>query len=314
LDFSRLRSGEIVAVVGGVALFIFMFFDWFGGGVEITTGGTQEVPGIGEVPTGVPSVEETGVSGWDALEDFSGFLIALAAVSGVALGGLAAAGRRLNLGGVERGAGTAALGSLAVLLILWRFFANPGDLKIGIFLGLAAAITIAIGALIALLEQGFEPLVKVPGGRTKAASASAPAATPSPRPVTAPGDGPGSSGTGSSAARSGGTAKKTRSSGGSTATKSRSGGSKATKSRSGGSTATKSGSGGQKTTAKRGTASKAKSSGSSRSKTSGSSRSKASGSGSRSKSTGSRSRSKSSSSRSRSKSSGTRRRSSGGRK
>jgi hypothetical protein len=296
LDFSRLRSGEIVAVVGGVALFIFMFFDWFGGGVEITTGGTQEVPGIGEVPTGVPSVEETGVSGWDALEDFSGFLIALAAVSGVALGGLAAAGRRLNLGGVQRGAGTAALGSLAVLLILWRFFANPGDLKIGIFLGLAAAITIAIGALIALLEQGFEPLVKVPGGRTKAASASAPAATPSPRPVTAPGDGPGSSGTGSSAARSGGTAKKTRSSGGSAATKSRS-------SRS---TATKSGSGGRKTTAKRGTASKAKSSGSSRSK--------ASGSGSRSKSTGSRSRSKSSSSRSRSKPSGTRRRSSSGRK
>jgi hypothetical protein len=174
LDFSRLRSGEIVAVVGGVALFIFMFFDWFGGGVEITTGGTQEVPGIGEVPTGVPSVEETGVSGWDALEDFSGFLIALAAVSGVALGGLAAAGRRLNLGGVQRGAGTAALGSLAVLLILWRFFANPGDLKIGIFLGLAAAITIAIGALIALLEEGFEPLVKVPGGRTKAARRAPP--------------------------------------------------------------------------------------------------------------------------------------------
>ena len=188
MDFSRLRTGEIVAAVGGLALFIFMFFHWFGGGVEISTGGTQDVPGIGEVPN-APSVEETGVSGWDALSDFSGFLIALSAVSGVALGGLAASGQRLNLGGVPRGAGTATLGSLAVLLILWRFFANPGDLKIGIFLGLAAAIAVAVGALMALREEGFEPLVKVPGVRTRAASASAPAATPTPRPATAPSGG-----------------------------------------------------------------------------------------------------------------------------
>lgn len=299
MDFSRLRNGEIVAAVGGLALFIFMFFDWFGGGVEISTSGTQNVPGIGEVPN-APSVEETGVSAWDALADFSGFLIALAAVSGVALGGLAASGQRLNLGGVPRGAGTAALGSLAVLLILWRFFANPGDLKIGIFLGLAAAIAVAVGALLALREEGFEPLVKVPGGRTKVASASAPAATPTPRPATAPSGGSSSGGSAATKSRSsGGTATKSRSRG-STATKSRSGGSTAKKSRSAGSTATKSRAGGKstakKSTAKKSTTSRSKSSGSSRSKSSGSSRSKSSGS------------------RSRSKPSATRRSSSGGRK
>jgi hypothetical protein len=284
LDFSRLRNGEIVAAVSGLALFIFMFFHWFGGGVEVSTGGTQDVPGIGEVPN-APSVEETGVSAWDALQDFSGFLIALAAVSGVTLGALAAAGQRINLP-FQRGVGTLALGNLAVLLILWRILANPGDLKIGIFLGLIAAAGIAIGAWIALREDGFEPLLKVSGGRTTVAAASAPAATPTPRPATAPG-GSSSGGRKSSAKKA--TAKKKKS------TKSRSKSSSSSRSKSGGS-------------------SKAKSSGSSpRSKSRGSPRSKTSAS-SRSKSSGTRSRSKSSGSRARSKSSGTRRRSSGGRK
>jgi len=287
LDFSRLRDGEIVAAAGGFALFVFMFFHWF-----------------------------SGVSGWDALQDFSGFLIALAAVSGVALGGLAASGKRLNLGEVPRGAGTAALGSLAVLLILWRFLANPGDLRIGIFLGLAAAIAVAVGALMALREDGFEPFVNVPGGRTKVASASAPAPTAVAQPVTAPSGGSVSGASGSGASRSsGGSAAKTRSSRG-TASKSRSRASTAAKRRSGGrstaakrrssgeSTATKRRSGGAKTKAKSGTTSRSKSGSSTRSRSSASSKTKP-------KSGGSRSRTKSSGG---SKSSGTRRRSSGKRK
>jgi hypothetical protein len=265
LDFARLRNGEIVAAVGGLALFIFMFFDWFGGGVEVSTGGTQDIPGVGEV-TNAPSVEETGLSAWDALQDFSGFLIALAAVSGVTLAGLAAAGQRLNLP-FQRGVGTLVLGNLAVLLILWRMLANPGELEIGIFLGLFAAAAIAVGAWIALHEDGFEPLAKVPGEQTATtaatAAASAPAATPSPRPATAPSGGSGSGGSGSDGSKT----TKSRSSG-SKATKSRSGGRKATKSRSSGSkSAGKKKSTGKgtarKTTAKKGTT---KSSGSSRSK------------------------------------------------
>jgi hypothetical protein len=277
LDFSRLRNGEIVAAASGLALFIFMFFHWFGG----------------------------GVSAWDALQDFSGFLIALAAVSGVALGVLAAAGQRINLP-FQRGVGTLVLGKLAVLVILWRILANPGDLKIGIFLGLIAAAGIAIGAWMALREDGFEPLVSVPGGRTTeaattVASVSAPTATPTPRPATAPG---GSRSGGSRSGRS--TAAKSRSSGG-TAKKPRSGGGKSP---------AKKASDKKKSTASRSkssSSSRSKSGGSSRSKSSGSSRSKSSAS-SRSKSSGTRSRSKSSGSRARSKSSGTRRRASGGRK
>jgi hypothetical protein len=202
LDSSRLRSGEIVAGIAGVSLFVFLFFDWFGGGAEVT----------GSLTNGTATLSHPGVSGWDALTDLPGFMIILSGVSGIALAYLAAAGQRVNIP-VRRGATTAVLGALAVLLILWRMFAGSPTLKIGVFLGLAAAIAITAGALMALAEDGFEPLVAVAGGRTRAASASAPAATPAPPPAATPTKSRSSSG-GSTA-----TKKRTTSSGGATTKK-----------------------------------------------------------------------------------------------
>ena len=175
MDTARLRTGEIVAGIAGLALFVFLFFDWFGGGT--TTSGNF-------------TIIESSRSGWDSLTDLPGFLIIMSGVAGIALAYLAASGQRVNIP-VRRGATTALLGSLAVLLILWRMFAGSPTLKIGVFLGLAAAIAITAGALIALTEDGFEPLVAVARGRTRAApaaaaAASAPAATPKPRPASAP--------------------------------------------------------------------------------------------------------------------------------
>jgi hypothetical protein len=175
LDSSRLRTGELVAGIGGIALFVFLFFDWFGGGAEVT----------GSVVNGTATLSHPGISGWDALTDLPGFLIILSGVSGMALAYLAAAGQRVNVP-VRRGAVTAQLGALAVLLILWRMFAGSPTLKIGVFLGLGAAIAIAVGALMALREDGFEPLVAVAGGRTRAASAAAAPATPAPAPAATP--------------------------------------------------------------------------------------------------------------------------------
>ena len=152
LDFSRLRTGEIVAGIAGIALFVFLFFDWFAAGEE--------------------GFDTGGVSGWDGLgTDVTGFIVFLAAVAGPALALLAMAGQKLNVP-APRGTGTAVLGLLTVAIIVWRIFANPGDLKVGLFLGLAAAIAISAGALMALREDGIEALVSVPGGRTRAASRS----------------------------------------------------------------------------------------------------------------------------------------------
>jgi hypothetical protein len=143
LDYSRLRTGEMVAGIAGIALFVFLFFDWFGAGVE--------------------GFDTGGVSGWDGLgTDVTGFIVFLAAVAGPALALLAMLGQRLNLP-APRGAGTAALGLLAAAIIVWRIFANPGDLKVGLFLGLAAAVALAVGALMALREDGIEALAPPSG-------------------------------------------------------------------------------------------------------------------------------------------------------
>jgi hypothetical protein len=189
LDSSRLRTGELLAGIGGVALFVFLFFDWFGGGPEVT----------GSVVNGTATLSHPGISGWDALVDLPGFLIILSGVAGIALAYLAVAGLRVNIP-VQRGAVTAALGSLAVLLILWRMFAGSPTLKIGIFLGLAAAVMITAGALMALAEDGFEPFVAVAGGRTRAAGAGSEPST-----ATQPVASPAASSAGSA---SGGAAKK----------------------------------------------------------------------------------------------------------
>jgi hypothetical protein len=176
LDSSRIRTGEMVAGIGGIALFVFLFFDWFGGGAEVT----------GSVVNGTATLSHPGISGWDALTDLPGFLIILSGVAGIALAYLAAAGQRVNIP-VQRGAVTALLGALAVLLILWRMFAGSPTLKIGVFLGLAAAIAITAGALMALAEDGFQPLVAVAGvGTGTAGSGSeAPTATQSTAPPAA---------------------------------------------------------------------------------------------------------------------------------
>jgi hypothetical protein len=271
VDSSRLRTGEIVAGIGGVAMFVFLFFDWFGGGAQLTGN------------PGNLSISQPGVSGWDALVDVPGFVIILSALSGIALSYLAAAGQRVNIP-VERGAVTAYLGGLAVLLILWRMFAGSPTLKIGIFLGLAAAVTVTAGAVMALREDGYALLVSVPGGRTRVAAATAPPATPAAAPTEeVPANG-------ESASSSGGS-----SSTGSTATKKPAG------KKSSSSSAKKSSS----STARKSSASKPR-------KRSSSAKSRSSGS---SKSRSSSSAKKSGSSRSSgSKSGGSRKRSSGGRK
>jgi len=229
LDSSRLRTGEIVAGSGGVALFVFLFFDWFSGGAELTgSAGNLEL-------------STAGISGWNALSDLPGFLIILSAVSGIALAILAATGQRINIP-VRRGMITALLGTLAILLILWRMVAGTPTLKLGIFLGLAAAIAIAVGALMALAEDGWQPLVAVPGGRTRTAAASAPPATPAAPAAATPTTEKSSSGSKrSSSSRSGST--KSRSSGstrGTTRSRSSASKSNSSKSRSSSRSATRS--------------------------------------------------------------------------
>lgn len=151
MEADKLSTGEKVSAVSAVLLFVFMFFDWFGVKVSGVPGFSGDVTSSG------------GGSAWDAL-DMIPIVLMLAIV--VALG---VAVVRLTDADLEPpvsiNAIVAALGGLAVLLILYRIVSPPdfgsfggvtvdATLKFGIFLGLIAAAGIAYGGYSAMREEG----------------------------------------------------------------------------------------------------------------------------------------------------------------
>lgn len=152
MEADKLSTGEKIAAVSAILLFVFMFFDWFG--VEVSG-----VPGFsGDVAGG-------GGSAWDALDVIPLFLM-LAVVAAIAVAVIRLTDADLELP-ISLNAIVAALGGLAVLLILYRIVDPPGGgsgfegvevdttLKLGIFLALLAAAGIAYGGYSAMREEGM---------------------------------------------------------------------------------------------------------------------------------------------------------------
>lgn len=146
---SRLSRGERIAAASAVLLFAFMFLDWFGGEVAGIPGFTGSVP---------------GGSAWQVLDAIPVFLmLAIVCALGVAVVRLTDADLHLA---ISLNAIVAAVGALAVLLILFRIVDPPSvgslagvavdvSLEPGIFLGLAAAAGIAYGGYSAMREEGL---------------------------------------------------------------------------------------------------------------------------------------------------------------
>jgi hypothetical protein len=136
----------MIAGISGFALFVFMFFNWFG----VTTPGQIE---------GVPIVVQGSVSAWEAF-DFVDLVLLLAVIAAVGLLVLSASQASVNLP-VAASAITAGLGILAALLVLYRVIEPPDIVegldvsrKIGVYLGLIASAGIAIGGWMAMQEEG----------------------------------------------------------------------------------------------------------------------------------------------------------------
>jgi hypothetical protein len=150
MDVDRLSTGEKIAGVSAILLFIFMFFDWFSVDVSVSGGS-------------LALTASEGGNAWDALDVIPIFLmIAIIAAVGVAVIRLTDA---VFEPAISVNAVVAALGGLAVLLILYRIISPPDagsapgvsvDVSpaIGIFLGLLAAIGIAYGGYRAMQEEG----------------------------------------------------------------------------------------------------------------------------------------------------------------
>jgi hypothetical protein len=141
MDLSRLNTGEKLAGVSGLVLFVFMFVDWYG------------VKGF-----------SGGADAWEAF----GFIDIVLLVVAVAAVGLALLGpSQSDLGlPVAAGAIVTSLGVLAVVLVLIRLI-DPPDIgvaafvphvevtrKFGVWLGLITSIGVAVGGYLAMQEEG----------------------------------------------------------------------------------------------------------------------------------------------------------------
>lgn len=143
MEVDKLSTGEKIAGVSALLLFIFMFFDWFSasasnGFVTISVGG----------------------SAWDALDVIPIILlIAIVAAVGVAVVRISDA---VFEPAISMNAVVSVLGAISFLLILYRIISPPDSgvsgidvsPEVGIFLGLIAAAGIAYGGYRAMQEEG----------------------------------------------------------------------------------------------------------------------------------------------------------------
>lgn len=184
MDLDRLNTGEKIAGVSAVLLFIFMFFDWFG----------VEVSGAGGFSGSVPGAAG---SAWDALDYIPIFLVIAIVVA------LASAFVRLTEADFEPpisfNVAVTVLGGLSFLLILFRIIDPPsfgsfggvsvdGTVEFGIFLGLIAAAGIAYGGYRGMQEEGTSFTAtadKLQGHQAAAPPPPPPAQTPPPPPPPA---------------------------------------------------------------------------------------------------------------------------------
>ena len=152
MDFSKLRTGEWIAAVGGiVVLFAMFFFDWY------------EISGFGGLVEqfGDAVGVDTGIKAWDGqgfLGTIANLVILGSAISAITLAVLTATSRTPALP-VAASAITAGLGIGAVIMLLGRMVFQPGpnevvDLRFGILLALIGAAVIVYGGWRSMQEEG----------------------------------------------------------------------------------------------------------------------------------------------------------------
>jgi hypothetical protein len=150
MDLDRLSSGEKIAGVSAILLFVFMFFNWFG----------VEVSGVGGFSG---TISEGGGNAWDTL-DFIPIVLVVTIIAALGLAALRLSDSTFEPA-VPISTVVTVLGAISVLLILFRIvdpptFASFGGVSvdatrsIGVFLGLVAAGGIAYGGYTTMREEG----------------------------------------------------------------------------------------------------------------------------------------------------------------
>jgi len=147
----RLSTGEKIAGLSAVLLFVFMFFDWFAAKVS-------GVPGFSG------GVEENERNAWQAL-DFIPIILVATIIAVLVLAAIRLSDANFDPV-VPMSVIVAVMGGISVLLIIYRVIDPPNytvlagveteiTRKIGLFLGLIAAGGIAYGGYKAMEEEGI---------------------------------------------------------------------------------------------------------------------------------------------------------------
>ena len=147
----KLSPGEKIAGGSAIALFIFMFFNWFGAEVSGVNGFSGSVSG------------EAG-NAWDTL-DFIPIVLLITVIAALVMAGLRLADSVYEPP-VPMSTLVTVLGVISVLLILFRIIDPPtfasfggvsvdATLSVGIFLGLIGAGGIAYGGYSTMREEGI---------------------------------------------------------------------------------------------------------------------------------------------------------------
>jgi outer membrane biosynthesis protein TonB len=170
MDVNRLRTGEIVAGIGGLALILIMFiFDWYG-----PAGFIQEQAAAG-------NVDISGLNAWKIFE-FTDIVLFVVALVGVGLAVLTALEQSPALP-VAGSVLTTAAGILGSVWLFYRILNQPGpndviDVEIGAWLGLLATLAIAVGGWLSMREEGVATAQPPQFGQTRPAPPPSPAPPP----------------------------------------------------------------------------------------------------------------------------------------
>jgi hypothetical protein len=147
VDLGRLRLGEVVAALAGIALLVVMFLPWYGPNAQL---------GLAAASAGHRI--DRAFSAWEAfgILDILLLVTALAAI-GVAV--LAGTQRSVALP-VAASVVVTALGVFVTLLVLYRLVNEPlgpdslTDIRFGAYLGLGLCALVALGGFLSLQEDG----------------------------------------------------------------------------------------------------------------------------------------------------------------
>jgi hypothetical protein len=131
VDTSRVSTGELIAGASGLALFLFLFVDWFG-----------------------------PLNAWEIF-DVMDILLAIIGLGTAAVVGARLTGTQVTLPG-GRGVAIAVAGFAAEMMVL-TFLLEGEERKLGLWLGLIAAFWITYGGLRAMREPVAMPPAPAPG-------------------------------------------------------------------------------------------------------------------------------------------------------